>query len=446
MNPLELFLRKPVIESNYEIGAEMPTITNWESSINLSTVEKYFNALIRVLEICNDDKFLILLFSIKDEEENMLTWFRNVDVCLEITLPLIAYIEKFSQGNLFYYFVRRIRKNYYNNLWDERKVSYVDWRHILQIIEFAKTEDEVLNYEVLNSNNKFKNISNVTLNEWYNNEEKTKNELKRYKTEIEEWEDHIDFQGDLSFLFSINEKIGIANSIENFSSLQKYYQNYISTIDLIRSESEDPSTAKLSNLFRLFMHYIECHPIEHKNRVAPNIEGVLFSTINRNHLLKEDFKNLISKHIDELETYCKYFIINKIDEWDVFNLTEENYSLGKMIRCWLTLKVFNAINNSVCLAYYDGRNSEEGVSAYKNFNDNKLLPELPFSLENMICGFGVKSGGNGSYVEFTDTDLWFKPNVIDTPFIAVSRNPEDRNADQIAVNKYEIELIVKFIK
>jgi hypothetical protein len=442
LNPNELFLKKPIIDENEE---EIPEITDWEKSKSLDTVQSYFIAIQKLLEICKDEKVTKVLRTIQDKDIT-LSWFRDSN--LDIVLPLIAYLEKFNPANKFYEFVRRIRKNSYDNKWDERKENYIDWRHIIQIIDFEDTEEQVLQFQTKINQVKFKKISNVPLNEWFNEEEKIKSELKQLSNEIENWEDHVDFMGDISFLFSINYKKGITNSLENFNTLQKYYKNYISTVDLIRNKSTETDTAKLSNIFRLFMLYIGCEKVEHKPRVSWEIEGVLFSTIMRNHLNKEEFKELCTRDEDKLETYCIEYIAAKIKELNVFVLTESNFNTEKMIKCWLTLKAFKAINENVCLSYYDGRNSDEGVSVYKinEIEKNKLLEKEPFSIQNMICGFGMKSGGGGSYVDYyTGDDNWLKSNIINTPFAAVCRLNEDRNIEQINANKKEIEQIINSI-
>lgn len=285
----------------------------------------------------------------------------------------------------------------------------------------------------------------MDLNEWYNEEEKIKSLLKIHPNEIEKWEDHKDFMGDLSFLFSINDKMNVQNSFENIHSLQKYYNNYIIIIDLIRNQKLETETAKLSNLCRLFMLYIGCDNVEHKSKMSGDIEGVLFSTIGRNHLNKDRFKELCAIDEDELESYCYNYIVFKIKEWDLFDINETNFSPEKMIKCWLTLKTFKANNENLCLEYYDGRNSEEGVSAFKNIERNKLLKNEPFSIENMVCGFGVKSGGGGSYIRYNEDGRWLKSNIIDTPFAAVSQKEKDRTVEQIIANKKEIDSIINSI-
>lgn len=439
LNPKDLFLKKPAVDENNE---ENPEIESWEESIKPETIHRYFIALEKLIERSKEKDIARILKTIQNENIT-LSWFRKSN--LYVVLPLIAYLEKFDQGDKFYEFVRRIRKNYFDKKWDERNHNYIDWRHIIQIIEFSGTEEQVLLFETKLNPNRFKKISNVALNEWYIEEEKIKSDLKNHSSEIEKWEDHKDFMGDLSFLFSINDMLSIKNSHENLTTLQKYYKNYIGTIDLIRDKIEKPETAKISNLFRLFLLYIGCNKVEHKPRVSWDIEGVIFSTIGRNHLINDRFKELSTIDNDKLESYCSNYIISRIKEWDLFDLNETNFSAEKMLKCWLTLKTFMAIKENVTLAYFDGRNSEEGISVYRTIERNKLLTNVPFAIENMICGFGVKSGGSGSYISYTGESLWLEPCIIDTPFAAVSHKEKDRTVEQIIANKKEIEAIIDSI-
>lgn len=433
LNPNELFQKKPIVLEEQE---ENPDIDKWEDSKNFDTIHKYFIALNLLIDKCKDDKIASVLKTMHNEDIS-LSWFRKVDL-FEVTLPLIAYVVKFKDVDL-YQFVRRIRKNYFDNKWTERKTNYLDWRHIIQIIEFSNTEDEALKFETKINIDKFKKISKITLNEWYNDEEKLKNNLILQQAEIEEWEDHLDFMGDLSFLFSTNKIRGLENS---FDELRKYYINFINVVDLIRAKSSIPK----SNTFRLFLLYIGCEKVEHKPRVSSEIEGVLFSTLRRNHLFNEDFKILCFQDANDLENYCLKFIKNKIEEWNLFDLTESNFTTDRALKCWLTLKVFNANNKNVCLTYFDGNNSEEGVSVYRVAKSNKLIDSESFSLFNMICGFGVKAGGSGSYVNYTNSGLWFKPIIIDAPFAGVVHISEERTLDQLDLNKKNIESILESIK
>lgn len=433
-NPNELFQKKPLVIEGEE---ENPDIDKWEESKSLDTVHKYFTALAKLVDRCKTDAKILEVLKTIQKGDISLSWFRAIS--LDVVLPLVAYIEKFTEPQNLYQFIRRIRKNFFDNKWTERKENFVDWRYIVQIIGFSESELEVLEFENRNYSERFKKIANVPLNEWYNDEEKTKKNFILRKTEIEMWEDHQDFMGDLSFLISVNQSQNAANT---FEALQKYYNNYVNIIDIIRVKKD----SAITNTYRLFLLYIGCEKVEHKYRISWKIEGVLFSTISRKHLFNDEFKKLCFQEENNLEVYCLAYINKKIKEWDLFNLSETNFNTDKALKCWLTLKVFYANKEKRCLAYYDGGNSEEGVSVYKSANSNKLIDSELFSIYNMICGFGVKAGGGGSYVHYTIPELWLKTNIIDSPFAEVSFGKDDRTKEQLEGNKKVIDEILNNVK
>ncbi len=433
LNPNDLFQKKPIVIEGQE---EKPDIDKWEDGKNLESVHKYFMALKKLVGECNTDKIARVLKTIHNKDIS-LSWFR--DVSLDVVLPMIAYIVKFESHHNLYQFVRRIRKNFFDNIWDERKINHVDWRHIIQIIEFSESEDEVLKFDTVKNNEKFKKIPNVLLNEWYNEEEKVKANFVLEQIEIEKWEDHQDFMGDLSFLISIGKD---QEDVISFDSLRKYFNNYTNLIDLIREQKELPIT----NIYRLFLLYIGCEKTEHKPRVSWNIVGVLFSTIRRNHLFNNEFKVLCRQNTNQLENYCLEFIKRKIKEWELFEINETSFNTDKMLKCWLTLKVFNANRENASLLYWDGNHNEEGVSVYNTARLNRLIVTEPFSIFNMICGFAIKSGASGSYVCTTNRNLWLKPNTIDTPFGGLDIDVDKRTLDQLIVNKKIIDSIIESIE
>jgi len=431
LNPKELFTRKPEINAENE---ENPETGKWEESIKPETIHAYFCSLKELVEQCQDKRIKNVLNTIKDGEIT-LNWFRGLpkEKSLYVVLPLIAYCKKFQKPTHLYEFVRRIRKNYFDKEWKDRTNNFVDWRHIVQIIEISEKEVEVdvLKFKTLENRDKFNAISNVTLVEWFNEDEQKKDALKeKDKQKIEDWEDHPDFMGDLSFLFSIKENPTI-------TELEKYYQNYVSTVDLVREESIDQP--QLVNLFRLFYLFIGCNKVGHMSRVTWEAEGVLFSNLNRKHLFNNEFKSLIASDniLHFLETYVK----GKVKEWNLFNLTEENFTTDKAIKLWLTLKVFNANKEGVTLAFYDGNNT--GVAVYSKVCKNKLIESEPFSIENFMCGFGVKAGGGSSYIHYTGEGNWNKPFIIDTPFKSIALKKEERTLEQIQENKEKIDEIIK---
>ncbi|REG99804.1 DUF262 domain-containing protein [Flavobacterium aquicola] len=360
----------------------------------------------------------------------------------EIILPLLLFITEISDEKTdVYQFLRRLRKNYFDKKWEERKQNYTDWRYIIQLIDKSKNIEDLLSFkDVFN----FKDIPNVPNNikNWFNIEEQLKANLKILNEElIEKIEDHQDFMGDLSFFLFKVHKIETEISC---ADIRKYFDNYKDTIDRIRKKYIEEKPI-LTNYLRLLLIMNNCNEVGHIRRASWEFEGVLFSLINnRNHLNTEDFKELCSLDNNEriLIDFCKNKIFGKAENDEIFKLDE--FSTEKFIKGWLILKVVNAENENVCLAFYDG--NETGVSAYVDKNSNRLITTEDFSWGNSICGFGVRSGfGSGNYVHYTNNDFWLNPKIIDTPFSEIAFDKKNRTKEQIKKNNEKISELIEII-
>lgn len=430
LNPIELFQKKPKLGLEDE---EQPDLSNWKTSVDPDTFHSYFNALDKVLLYCQENKIANVLKTIQNGVIN-LEWFKKAPV--NVVLPLISYLEKFPVSDeCFYQFVRRLRKNFYNQEWIDRKDKYVDWRHIIQIIGLSENSEDLLNFKTLKHQDKFKSISGVKLNEWHTEEEMSKDLLKvNNKDIIENWEDHFDFMGDLSFILNAKEN-------HDFISISNYYKSYTEIIDTIRNQVQ----SKESNIYRLFLVVADIQKIEHKSRMSWGIEGVLFSTIDssRSHLSNKILKDICKNESSTLINHCIIYIQEQINLLNLFNLTEENFTTERALKCWVTLKAFEAFKNDQCLNYHDG--NDTGVSVYKDYYKNKLLKEEAPLINNLICGFGVKAGGNGSYVRYAESFNWLKNTIIDTPFAGIAIDSDKRDKNQLHQNQVKIDEIIDYI-
>jgi len=467
INPNELFQKRPLTTEDQE---ENPSIDKWEESKNLVTVHEYFTALVKLVDTCKENKEIIkVLKSIKDEEISH-KWFRTVS--LDVILPLIAYVKILGDKNL-YSFIRRIRKNFFDNKWSERKNNYVDWRHIIQIIELCKKENEdVLNYETILNKDKFKSISNVPLNKWYNNEEAIKYKLKeKYRDKIEEWEDHPDFMGDLSFLIGIDDDIKALNPNEHFKTeelfkkLKLFYKNYEATFDLIRTEDKAKTQPILANYFRLVRMFAS-DSVDNTHKSIWVTARLKFSEYNRLHLenknIAQKYKGLLSCDGDQtkLIVLCKDYISGKqgklkelnilLDKEKPFPVDEAEFQIRKFLYSWMTLKVYNAemvhekcATEEVLISYWKGTGA---VAAYYQKNDNRLTDEFDFCLENSKCGRSLTRANSGrEHVEYVTNDERYllKPFVINTPFAGFEDGKSDE--EKIKENKKRIDQIIDFI-
>ncbi|WP_281226974.1 DUF262 domain-containing protein [Flavobacterium aquiphilum] len=434
INPFQMFLQKTTIEPNEEsntviIAEELAKVKS------IDEIEKYFLAYQNLhAEIKDESCNGKIIKSIANLDLHTPGFLRELPI--NVILPLIQFKVKYPQDSI-YLFLRRLRKNFFDNKWECRKNNYVDWRHLIQLVDQSQSVEHLLTFS---AGSNFKEISNVPNNvkNWFNSEEQSKLKLKDQDADfIESLEDHQDFMGDLSFLFSITED---PITIEK---LAQYFDNYKNTIDLIRDKNELKPI--LSNYFRVFRLLIGCNEIGHIYRASWDFEGVVFSKIdNREHLKKKEFRELCACENSEeaLISFCKKTVKKKIIEQNVFDL--EGTHAEKLIKSWLVLKAVNAENHNVCLSYYDG--NDTGVAAYKNRNTNKLLQDESFSLGNSICGFGVRSGfGAGNIVHYTQKWHWLSPKIIDTPFCSIEFDSSKRSKIQIEENNMLIEKLKKQI-
>jgi len=440
INPFYLFSQTSDLEQNEESSSSLKS-EQLEKAKDVNEIQRYFLAYKRLFEELKTEENQKVLKSI-DESLDFENAFYMRKVPINIILPLIQFKTKFAEEPVNQ-ILRRLRKNYFDGHkdWKERKNNYVDWRHLIQIIDKSKDVEDLLKFKDISN---FKDIPNVHINirNWFNEEEQLKANLKIENKElIEKIEDHQDFMGDLSFFLIKVHKI---ETEINCNVLIKYFENYKDTIDRIRNKNTEEKPI-LSNYFRLLLVMTNCNEVGHIWRASWEFEGVLFSLINnRNHLDIEDFKELCALDNNEriLIDYCKSKIFSKAENDEIFKLKE--FSVEKFIKGWLILKVVNAENENVCLAFYDGK--ETGVSAYINKNSNRLITTEDFSWGNSICGFGVRSGfGSGNYVHYTINDLWLNPKIIDTPFSEIAFDEKYRTKEQIKKNNEKISELIEII-
>ncbi|WP_163710241.1 DUF262 domain-containing protein [Mangrovibacterium lignilyticum] len=447
LKPQKLFKERPV-RKNEDENSEFSVISesDWEKARSIKEVDKYFEQYTILNSYIKVENFRKVL-NFERTKPNSLRNFSS-NQAQDIIVPMFEFMVRFPEEDQdHWYFFRRLRKNYYDgNEWEDRNQNYVDWRHILEIIGKSEDSDSVLKYE--KGTEDLKKIPNVRSNisRWYNHEAKRKERLieSGHRVKVEAWEDHQDFMGDLSLLFEVDD-VADRSDIDEILRLEDYYRNYTNTIDLLRNQynGEDISKRKLSNLFRLFRLFSGCSKVGHISRVSWEIEGVLFSKIkNREHFNNAKFKELCSSR--NLEKYSETYIIEKLNEWNLLSLDENNYSVERYIKAWLTLKVFRAVKENEVLAYYDG--NDTGVAAYIDMKRNLLIKETSFSLQNSMCGFAVKNGRGGeSYVRYTDDIHWQKNSIIDTPFCGIERKDDLRTISSLEENRKEIDQIIDYI-
>lgn len=402
LNPRELFTKKPKFDLENE---ENPELERWAESINTKTIHRYFTALTELIYKVREENISKILQSIKKSSVT-LDWFRDSD--LDIVLPLISYLEKYPQAEFFYEFVRRIRKNYFDRT--RKRGNEIDWRHLIQIIEFSETEKDVLIFNTKENENKFKNISNLSLHEWYNEDERLKNILKEnHKIEVEKWEDHSDLMGDLTPLWNASNYRD-----QSYDSLKLIYDNF----ELLYNcyiENKSRENPILSNYFRMYRVLLESSRIGHIERTT----GMLGSWFSRKktdtdylkYLNNSAFTSLLITKREDLIDEIKKRIKEYFPKHN-FILTDHNFNAKQHLKCWLLIKTIQAEKMHLHLSFQDNY----GITTYLNSSDNKLNKELPFSLANSICGYGSKSGGGYGNVINYAVDCWGDQDCFDTTF------------------------------
>ncbi|WP_447767559.1 DUF262 domain-containing protein [Sphingobacterium faecium] len=403
LNPRELFAKKPRID---EESDDNPEIERWAESIKTDTVHHYFCALKTLIEQCKDEVIINVLKTIKNEEITV-SWFRNSD--LHVILPLIAYLVKFPDAKLFYAFIRRIRKNYFDE--KRKRGNFVDWRYIIQIIELSHTEEDVFIFSTTaNEATGIKKISNIELSEWYGVDEQNKHVLKKqYQNELEHWEDHIDLMGNLSPIWLAN-----ADRENAYTKVKDIYDNFVLLYNCY-IEGESENHPMLSNFYRLYRVLLEENVrIGHIPR-SSGMKGAWFSWINANdddylkYLNNSEFLSLLQlkpdQLVDEIKERIKLLLPKT--EW---NYIEDNITAEGHLKRWLLLKALQAEKNNLLLHFYDGH----GIASYIDCFKNKLNKDLPFSLSNSICGYGIKSGASsGNEVRYA-INCWGDQRCFDT--------------------------------
>jgi hypothetical protein len=219
ISPFQLFSQTSEIKPNEENTTSILS-DDLNKIKSISEIDRYFNAYKNLyFEISQNALNRKIINDITDLDLKKPHFLR--DLPINIILPLIQFKVKYPEGSI-YFFLRRLRKNFFDQKWETRKNNYVDWRHVLQLIDKSDNIDNLLTYsEGFN----FKEIPNIPNNvkKWFNTEEKLKAKLKEQNSEtIESWEDSKIFMGDISFLFQVflKRNEGITN---NFSNLNKEF-------------------------------------------------------------------------------------------------------------------------------------------------------------------------------------------------------------------------------
>lgn len=371
----------------------------------LDEVHNCYLALTSCVEICKNNEQISAVLKTISSDEITLSWFRKVD--LNVVLPLITYLIKFTTPKLFCEFARRIRRNYFDK--KRERGNFVDWRYVVKIVEVTNEEADILTFRSMSRNDDLFKIPNVNLNEWYNDDERLKDTLRNnHKAEIEKWEDHPDMMGDLMIFWKANE--GREKLFENLQMIwctfDRLYKCYC------EKEVKSQNLQILSNYVRLYRVLIGCPGIGHIDRTS-GMQGAWFSWKDQNsisyfkYLDNCKFQTLwliqeTETVLDEIKTRVRELLPRASVE-----LSDETFNAGKHLKVWLLLKVLYAESKNVALSFED----RVGMASYDDCIRNKLNKNEPFTLANSICGYAKQSGGGGG----NRIDYCWAPEFISNP-------------------------------
>lgn len=315
------------------------------------------------------------------------------EVLLNVLLPLICFIDEISDNeNDVNQFVRRLRKNLFDNKWKERNSNYIDWRYILQIIEESDSLEKCLLFSNLEEIGSVK----FPVTKWYNEEEKMKTILKKENQSIiEEMEDHKDFMGDISPIFEVCEN---SNKIQ---ILKSYYITY----KKIRIEdfnfSED---IELENIYRLHSYLVNGN-FEHRTIkgygyfMLVESKKIDFQLYNFSQFWRL-FNNADSSKIkDEFVNSTRHFIKhNAIGDKAIDSIFENFNVLDHYPRVWIwALIEFLYSGKSKPIDYSKSIACYWGFPNCKIINDSNIYQNNNFDIENTMLGYSYKNNKMGDF-------------------------------------------------
>jgi uncharacterized protein with ParB-like and HNH nuclease domain len=437
LNIKDLFVSVPkrLTENANETNINLSDYKEFKSLDNLN---KYFDALKLLVEtIATNEQIQKVLSTLGfkgdvtalDNETNVWTCLRSAD--LDIILPLLCFVKKYGNSNL-YSFVRRIRKNHFDKVWDKddnnqpsRKVkNYVDWRYIIQIINQCESSN-ILSADIDTLN--ISKIQNIPLNHWYTENEIWKDEHSVELENIEKMGDHALLRGDFTALRKSfdGSEYDLPTIIKRWNNLQLIYNTF--------NKSLATANKELSNWFRLYCVVTKITPIKHINYCNWEFEGCFFSSRREMPWWIE------TQSIDKLLCSNNLLIDIKNEVKDrVKNYIRCPQNHKELIISWLTLKTIKAAKDGKLLNHRNDR----AISAYFEMDRNYIIPCNDFHWGNVLCGY------SWSYTikPAQDKDNWENSSKLNSPLSLLPFIPNFCNRNPQCISNENIEVYDKEIK
>lgn len=425
LNPREIFVKKP--ERNRSTDEESASEERWEAFRDLDNVQKYFVAFQQLVTVASKDDidgeavrgiFASMLDNHKFDGklEGFFPDRRYQDMWqLNVVLPCISYLVKFVRPKLFVRFLRRLRKNHFDSLRCRHKDvnsmksgSYVDWRHVIQIVEGADSEESVFHTSTLADKARYKNIPHVAINEWYSDAERDAEQLLLAcgEEEIAIWEDHKVIMGDLSVLIAKDDQGAI-----NISGCKQRWNNLFRLENSIMTQRDDcdADTANVANWYRLYRVVFDIVPIDHRRNTPWSIIGCHFAecidTLSSSfEYASTDRYMKLLQAADVLGELKRQVLVALKGDGSIEIV--EGMSAKQFLKAALLSKVLTN----------DGRlidiNERYPISAELALWKNKLNDNLPLSYGNFRIAFGYKYGLRRDQAKSGWNDAWRLDGVL----------------------------------
>lgn len=372
----------------------------------LEMIQEYFKALSSLVDSTDTSTTEIwkcTLNADSQKKENSLSAFRDADI--NLVLPLLHYVKTFPAGTLLCGFIRRVRKNYFDNT--RNRGGFVQWRYILKIIDYCKDDESSVLLFDSTKPGLFPGLQDLSV-KWYGENEAFIRKLEEFTTttEILEMENHPDLMGDLSVL-----RDSIGDNISS-DSIARVWKSFCITYKAMYIDGIDDGG--LSNLIRLYKVLIG-HPQVTRPYRTSGMVGTLFSWLGDEdplyyqYLSNKRFHELL--RADNLTVFIKQYLREHYTTKELYleETEDSSFNSKEFFKAWLVLKTVHAGDSP--LSYTNHRD----LVVYDDCSYNKIDKTIRFSAANAIAGYAVKAPGN--YIAYANNDWWNNKTCLDCPLV-----------------------------
>ena len=424
LSPRELFLAPP--RSATSDDEECASVDRWEKFHKPDTIHLYFKALQKLVDVVSQDDSLKTIFrSVSfglygDTSFNgTLADFFNKNRGgqniwqLNMILPALAYLVKYPNASRLPEFIARLRKNYFdlrrarNPLAQDntKSGSYVDWRHVIQIVEMSEGEEDVFNFDTIKRCAAFKKIPNVRLNEWVGRAEIVRESLINLGIDVSAWEGHRALMGDLTPLVVAQHETDI-----DVVATNRRWNNLKSLSACIENDTTSPDfNPDVANWYRLFRVIEGIVPIEHQSYTPWNLVGCRFS--RRDDCLDSDFAFIQTPVFVELLSACNLLVelkrkcLKALKSEGLLHLSD-SMDATQLLKAFLFAKALCNDGETIDIDF--DQQTTHAISANTSISENLVNAKMPLSWGNIVCRYGYKFGWettDHSGVKYLDTTL-----------------------------------------